>query len=188
MKALNKDQVKLSNLIAPIVLIALAVNPYTEIQESHLEFLFMLSHYALFIGGFLLAYKLLKLPSISVLGGIFLAVLWHIPYFFALAAAFPVFRALNDSTLIIGGIMAGGSLISLNNGFKLSLLVAWMGADTVLAILLLAGWPPYSNMIYPFSPFPESQEFLTGLSMFFVMFVIFLIAIANFLRTTFKLM
>ncbi|BBG24776.1 hypothetical protein IC006_2110 [Sulfuracidifex tepidarius] len=188
MKVLNRDQMKISNFIAPVVLIGLAVNPFTETVEFHQEFVFMLSHYALFIGGFLLAYKILKLPSYAILGGAFLAVFWHVPYFFALAGAFPVFRALNDTTLIIGGILAGGSLHALNNGIRLSLLIAWMGADSVLAIILLAGWPPYSNLVYPFSPFSEPQEFLTGLSMFFIMFVIFLVAIANFLRTTFKMM
>ncbi len=188
MKALNRSEVKPLNFIAPALLIALSVNPITEELEFHQEFLFMLTHYALFIGGFLLAYKLLRLPIYSVLGGIFLAVFWHIPYFFALAGAYPKVRAVNDITLLLAGVLAGGALHALNNGIRLSLLIAWMGADSVLAIILLAGWPPYSNMVYPFSPFPESQEFLTGLSMFFIMFVIFLVAIANFLRTTFKMM
>ena len=180
-----------SNLLSPrnvagILLLVFALNPLTELEEFRLEPLFMASHYALFIGGFLLTMGR-KYSRLLVVPAIFLVVFWHVPYFYALAGGSAIYRIINDLSLLLAGILAGGSSSSHSFPMKLLLFVGWMGADSVLSVILIVGWPPYSNQVYPFSPFSVGQEIVTGLTMFGIMTTVFVVVLFRLLRSTFNI-
>jgi hypothetical protein len=182
-----KDQLKKRNFIVPLVFLIIAVNPYTEIMEFKYQWLFMTTHYLLYIAGFVLSYKIMRGSILYLIPGIILPVFWHLPQFFALAGAYIIWRILNDSTLFIGGMFAGMTITKLSNAIKVLLLVLWMSGDSVLSVILIVGWPPYSNQVYPFSPFPVSQEIYTGIVMFGIMTAIFVYIVINMLRSIFKI-
>lgn len=175
-----------TSVIFGLILIAFAINPITELLEFSQESLFMASHYALFIGGFLLTRRL-KLPPLLVVLSILGVVFWHLPLFYGLAAGEPAFRTINDVTMLVAGMLAGGASNSLSFSVKILLFIAWMGADSVLSVILIVGWPYYSNSIYSFSPYPISQELITGLVMFGIMTVVFVYVIFTMLRSVFKI-
>ncbi|AWR93238.1 DUF1404 domain-containing protein [Acidianus brierleyi] len=179
---LDKEKVKFSHFIPPIILLALVLNPLTESQEFLHEWLFMVSHYVLFIGGLLLSYKVIKGSTYWIIPSAFLVSFWHVPYFFALAGAFTFFRALNDFSLILAGILAGISASRLSLFSWLSLIIIWMLADTILSIVFLLEFPAYSNAVYKFSPYSESQEFNTAISMWIVMSAIIVYVFGKFLK------
>ncbi|AOL15405.1 hypothetical protein BFU36_00135 [Sulfolobus sp. A20] len=184
---LLKDQVNIKNLSLPIILLILAVNPYTEIMEFKYEWLFMLSHYLLYISGFIIAYKILRGEILYVLPSIVIATFWHIPLFFNLASAYVDWRIGNDVTLFLAGILGGLSVNKFSYALKVFLLILWMSADSVLAVLFLVEFPLYSNAAYTFSPYAPTQEILTGIVMFTVMMIIFVYVIVKMLRGMFKI-
>ncbi|BCS93990.1 MAG: hypothetical protein MjAS7_2598 [Metallosphaera javensis (ex Sakai et al. 2022)] len=173
-------------IIAGILLLVFALNPITELEEFRFEPLFMASHYALFIGGFLLSMGR-KYSPLLVLPAVFLVVLWHVPFFYALAGTFSTYRIINDLSLLLAGVLAGGSSNSLSFPMKLLLFVGWMGADSVLSVILIVGWPPYSNQVYSFSPYSVGQEVVTGLTMFGIMTTIFVVVLFRLLRSVFNI-
>lgn len=71
-----------------IIFLIGTINPFTEIEEFRLEPLFMASHYLLFIAGFLLAGRM-RMPGSFIGLGIFLVVLWHIPFFLCPGCSVP---------------------------------------------------------------------------------------------------
>ncbi len=182
-----KDQVNIKNLSLPIILLLIAVNPFTEIMEFKYEWLFMLSHYLLYISGFIIAYKTLRGGALYVLPSIVIVAFWHIPLFFNLAGAYVGWRIGNDMTLFLAGILGGLSVNKFSYALKIFLLILWMSADSVLAVLLLVEFPLYSNAVYTFSPYSPAQEILTGIVMFVIMMIIFVYVIMRMLRGMFKI-
>ncbi|QKQ99184.1 DUF1404 domain-containing protein [Metallosphaera tengchongensis] len=174
------------NSVIALILLIFSINPYTELKEFSLEPLFMATHYLLFISGFLLMERR-TLPGYLVSLSIALVGLWHVPLLYALAASSPAYRAMNDLSLFSAGILGGGATSRLSTAVKLFLFILWMSADSVLSVILIVGWPPYSDEVYPFSPFSINQELSTGLVMFGIMTVIFIIVILKFLRSIFKI-
>ncbi|WP_231136409.1 DUF1404 family protein [Acidianus ambivalens] len=68
----------------------------------------MLDHYAIYGAGVLLGYKLLRTNFYLFLLGAIPAGFWHIPLFFALGASFVQYRTIEELTLFLGGLIAGG--------------------------------------------------------------------------------
>ncbi|AWR96310.1 DUF1404 domain-containing protein [Acidianus sulfidivorans JP7] len=179
---IDKEKLKISHFIVPIVLLVSVLNPYVEAQETLYQWAFMTAHYVLFIGGFLLIYRILRSSALWIIPSAIIIGFWHIPYFFALAAAYPLFRGLNDFFFILAGILAalGSSNLSLFSRF--SLLILWMTADTILSIVFLLQNPAYSNVMYSFSPYSISQELTTAVAMWIDMSVIIIYVFGKFLR------
>ncbi len=119
--------------------------------------------------------------------GIALPVLWHVPLFFALAGAYLPWRIANDLTLFLGGISAGMTVYKMSNVLKVLLFVLWMSGDSVLSVVLIVGLPAYSNRAYPFSPFPVSQEPVTGLVMFGIMTAVFVYVLISLVKSMFHI-
>jgi hypothetical protein len=182
-----RDKLTKKSLIIPVLFLIVAVNPVTELLEPRYEALYMAMHYVLYIGGFVLGYIGFRGSKIYLIPGIIIPVFWHIPYFFNLGGAYLCLRIVEDLSLYLGGLVMGSTIHELNNAIKAILFVLWMMGDSVLSVILIVGWPPYSNQVYPFSPFSISEEFWTGLIMFGIMTVIFIYIILGFIRTVFKI-
>ncbi|MEM4000630.1 MAG: DUF1404 domain-containing protein, partial [Saccharolobus sp.] len=183
MKLVRREEFKAKNLIMPLILIITVINPIYESLEFKYEFLFMLSHYLLVLSGLLIGYKILRGNSYYSVLGIIPIIFWHMPLFYNLAGAYIAYRILDNITLLLGGILIGSYIPLMSTAIKLGLLVLWMAADSVLSVILIVEWPNYSNSIYPFSPWPLSQEVLTGIVMFFTMTVLFIIALVKILKS-----
>ncbi len=179
---LDRGKIKFSHFIPSIILLVGALNPFTEEQEFLHEWVFMTSHYILFIGGLLISYKLIRGSIYWIIPSAILVSLWHVPYFFALAGAFTIFRALNDFTFIIAGILAGIGAYGLSLFSWISILILWMMADTILSVVFLLELPAYSNLAYSFSPYPPSEELNTAIAMWIMMSIIIVYVFGKFLR------
>lgn len=179
---IDKKRLRITNFIPSLVLLVLFLNPYVEAQETLYQWLFMTAHYALFIGGFFLTYKLLRSSALWIIPSAFIVGFWHVPYFFALAAAYPLFRGLNDFFFILAGILAGIGSYNLSLLYRFSLLIVWMTVDTVLSIVFLLQNPAYSNLVYAFSPYSISQEINTAVVMWIVMSAIIVYVFGKFLK------
>lgn len=182
-----KDKLTLKNLAIPILFLVISINPITEILEPKYQILYMATHYITYIGGFLFGYKAFRGSPLYLLLGIGIPIFWHIPLFFNLGAALIEIRLIEDLSLFLGGFMAGLTMEKLNNAVKIALFILWMAGDSVLSVILIVGWPPYTNQVYTFSPFDISQELYTGLGMFGIMMVIFVYVIIRMLRSMFKI-
>ncbi|MBW9141188.1 MAG: DUF1404 domain-containing protein [Candidatus Aramenus sp.] len=182
-----RDQLNWKNLSLPLIFLIASLNPFTEEAEFHEQWLFMTTHYLLYIAGFLIGLKAIRGPIVFLLPGIALPVFWHVPLFFALAGAYLPWRAANDLTLFLAGISAGMTIYKLSNVMKILLFVLWMSADSVLSVVLIVGIPAYSDEAYPFSPFPVSQEPVTGLVMFGIMTAVFVYVVVNLVKSIFHI-
>lgn len=178
----NKKELKITHFIPSLVLLLLFLNPYIEVQETSYQWLFMAAHYALFIGGFYLTYKILSGSSIWIVPSAFIVVFWHYPYFFALGASYLLFRGLNDFFFIFAGALAGIAVSKLSMLIKYSLLVLWMTVDTIFSLIFLFENPLYSNIAYNFSPYSPSQEFNTAIAMFIIMSIIIAYVFAGLIK------
>ncbi|ARM74790.1 DUF1404 domain-containing protein [Acidianus manzaensis] len=179
---IDKKKLKITHFIAPIILLIAVLNPYVETQETLYQWLFMTAHYLLFIGGFLLSYKVLRSSPLWIIPSAIIIGFWHIPYFFALAAAYPLFRGLNDIFFILAGILAGLGSYKLSLFSRFSLLILWMTVDTILSVVFLLQIPAYSNAVYTFSPYSLSQEINTAIAMWVDMSAIIIYVFGKFLK------
>jgi len=162
--------VKNSNffIIISVFLIIITINPYTETYMSINPIPYMLAHYSLYASGILLAYfvydRLKPLNKyISLVIGIFLAVTWHIPFFFNLGVYNLWIRLIEELSLFIGGYFMGHSIKGLSRNFNLFLLALWMIADTYLSALLMI-YPSLYTTLYN----TQSLQYL-GVIMFLMM-------------------
>lgn len=159
----------LPRAVASVLIGAAFLNPAVEGIEYNNAILFMFSHYALFAAGLLLSYRLTRLPSVAVLPGAAIAVLWHLPYPFAVSGALFTYRVMEESTLVMGGWFVGSSLTGMSSNMKSLLLALWFSADTALTILFLVLPQLYSRAIIPASPYSPSEFVLLGVAMIFFM-------------------
>ncbi|BAB65094.1 DUF1404 domain-containing protein [Sulfurisphaera tokodaii] len=179
---IDKKKLKVTHFIFPLVLLIIFLNPVVESYETLYQWLFMLAHYSLFIGGLLLTYRLIKgTPFLIIPSGV-IAVFWHLPMYFNLAAAFTSYRILNDLTLVLAGILAGIGSGKLSLLQKFSLIIVWMTADTAYSIVFLLENPAYSNVVYSFSPYTPSQEINTAVVMWIIMSIIIAYIAGKFLK------
>ena len=179
---INKKELKLTHFIPGLVILIAFLLPYTEAMETQYQWLFMLAHYMLFIGGFLLLYNMIKGSPLLIVPSAFLVTFWHLPLFFNLAAAFTTFRVLNDVSFIVAGALAGIAAGKMKLTLKFSLLVLWMTVDTAFSIVFLLQNPAYTDIAYPFSPYTPAEEIGTAVLMWIVMSGIIAYVIGKFLR------
>ncbi|BFH73158.1 DUF1404 domain-containing protein [Sulfurisphaera javensis] len=179
---IDKKELKVSHFLLPIGILVLFLNPYVEGLESNYQWLFMLSHYAMFIAGLLLINGIVKGNYLLLIPSAIIAVFWHLPYYFSLAAAFPIYRILCELSLVLSGIMAGIGISKLSLLYRFGLVIIWMTADTAYSIIFLLGNPAYTNVVYPFSPYTVSQEINTAIAMWIIMSVIIAYIAGKFLR------
>jgi hypothetical protein len=153
-------------LIISLVLALSFINPFTEEVMFSEEPVYMASHYALAFAGAILGYYYFSPFSrnfYSYIGSL-LIVLWHLPTFFTLGGGDPLFRALDEISIITGGFLIGVGAHKMKLIEKILLLVLWMLGDTTLAVVLVISYPFYLP-----PPYPLSQEPITGYVMVIAM-------------------
>lgn len=159
-------------LIPPILLVLAFVNPVTEEIMFKQEGVFMASHYALAIAGALVGYYYFSSKSYFAYLGSLQIVIWHLPVLFTLGGGIPLFRALDEVSLFIGGFLIGIAVKEMKLIEKVLLFVLWMLGDTTLAVVLVISYPFYTSPPLSFSPYPVSEEPITGYVMIIAMTVI----------------
>ncbi|QGA53232.1 DUF1404 domain-containing protein [Sulfolobus sp. E5-1-F] len=179
---IKDEKITFKPLILPIVLLVIAFNPFTESLEFYSPAVYMISHYIVYFSGIFIGYKYFKGDVISLTLGLIPPIIWHLPYFFALGAAFITYRALLEITLLVGGILAGSSIKYIKFYLKVTLFALWMLGDSVLAILFIIASPIYSNTIYNFSPYSPSSLPIAGVAMFIAMNVFLGYVIAKYIK------
>ncbi|MEM3281095.1 MAG: DUF1404 family protein, partial [Saccharolobus sp.] len=108
---LLREELKWSNLLLPVVLLLIVVNPFYERIETSFQPLYMTAHYILVLSGILIGNKILREKNYySLILGIIAIVFWHIPLYYNLAGAFVSFRALSELTLFLGGLLIGSNI------------------------------------------------------------------------------
>ncbi|WP_252896619.1 DUF1404 family protein [Metallosphaera hakonensis] len=73
------------------------------------------------------------------------------------------------ASMILGGLLLGGTLKQIGNVIKGALFVLYMIGDTTLGVLLILGYPVYSPPDVPFSPYTVSQLVEVSYLMFGIM-------------------
>ncbi len=166
-----------TSLIAAALLLAASVNPYVEHLQYQNPIPFMLSHYALFAAGLLLGRSYLRLPGWFLAMGAAVAVYWHLPGPFAASSSLFPYRAVEELSMVAGGVLAGGARVGAR--VEQASFALWVAGDTALSVVFIS-WPaPYSIPPSSFSP----QEFpLTGVAMILLMNLIVAFVIYAYLR------
>lgn len=147
------------------VLVASFINPFTERIEFASPLVFMFSHYALFAAGLILGYTLLGLRKWVWVAGVVVAVFWHLPGPFALSAGLPSFRAVEEVTMLLGGLLMGSNIKTMKQVTKLTLTVLWVVGDTALSVLFIGEPTLYSHSKIAYSPYRPSAFPITGVAM-----------------------
>ncbi|BBD73012.1 hypothetical protein HS1genome_1401 [Sulfodiicoccus acidiphilus] len=161
--------------VVPAALLVVAfVNPPVEEAISLNPLPYMLSHYGLVLAGLLLGFSTfrtsLRARRWTLVVGLIPIVAWHLPYLFALGAAFIWGRVLDELTITLGGLLVGASLRLFSFNFKVILFILYMVADTALSFLFMFYSYPYTRNAIPFSPYTSpSQFFVTGVTMIVLM-------------------
>lgn len=150
------------HLLPSIILVLAFVNPFVENIMFENEGVFMASHYALAIAGGLLGYYFFSKKSYLAYLGSLVIVIWHLPPLFVLGGGILAFRALDEISLFLGGFLIGTAEKQMRLIEKLLLFVLWMIGDTTLAVVLVIQYPFYTSPPLPFSPYPATQEPITG--------------------------
>ncbi|MUM65728.1 DUF1404 domain-containing protein [Acidianus infernus] len=170
------------DLILPIALLVAFLNPFIQGLEFTNPIVYMLDHYAIYGAGVLLGYKLLRTNFYLFLLGVIPAGFWHIPLFFALGASFIQYRTIEELTLFLGGLIAGGYIPQMKLSGKVGALAVYMLADSILSIFFILEYKQYTHECFPFLDYTPSQLPFVGISMFAVMNVILVYAIIKILR------
>lgn len=142
----------------------------------------MADHYALYAAGVIIGYKFFKGSLVSFILGMIPAGFWHIPLFFTLSATFPLYRALAEITLILGGILAGSYIPKMSITMKVGALGIYLFADSVLSIFFVLAYPQCSNVDYHFLGWGRSVLPFVGIEMFVVMNVVLIYALYKLLK------
>ncbi|BFI76810.1 DUF1404 domain-containing protein [Sulfurisphaera ohwakuensis] len=156
-------------LIPPLILILAFVNPYVEEVMFNNEEVFMASHYALAIAGGLVGYYYFSGRNYFAYLGSLLIVIWHLPELFTLGGGILTFRVLDEISLFVGGFLIGLAVRNMRLIEKILLFVLWMLGDTTLAVVLVIQYPFYTSPPLSYSPYPSTQEPLTGYVMIIAM-------------------
>ena len=123
--------------IVSTVLLASFLNPFTEATEYGNALVFMFSHYALFVAGFALTYKKVRLPGWTFILASIAAAYWHFPIPFALSGSIQIYRFLEEVSLILSGLIAGSALDSFSSKIKLIIFGLWVLGDTGLSVIFI---------------------------------------------------
>jgi len=162
-----------------LILIAASVNPWVEYLMYRDPVPYMLSHYALYVAGFIVGNRYLYMPTYLIPLGVLPLVMWHTPTLFILGGTVALFRVIDHVTMFLGGIVAGSCTRGLSVMAKIILFALYMLGDTYLAIIYLLGGEAYAS---PYSPY-EAGDFLTlGLTMLIIMNIITAYVVFSILR------
>ncbi|AOL16827.1 hypothetical protein BFU36_09040 [Sulfolobus sp. A20] len=184
MISLIKDKkLSLKPLILPMILLVIAFNPYVESLEFKSPAIYMISHYLVYFSGIYIGYNYFRGGIPSLIIGLIPAIIWHVPYFFSLGAAFILYRAVLEITLFLGGLLAGSSIRYIRFSLRISLFALWMLGDSALAIIFIVSDPIYSNAEYSFSPYPPSSLPLAGIAMFIAMNVFLAYVLSKYIKS-----
>ena len=159
MKRVNSPK---TYLIPPLVLVFAFVNPFVEEIMFNQEGVYMASHYALALAGGLIGYYYFSGRNYFAYIGSLLIVIWHIPQLFVLGGGIALFRALDEISIFAGGFLIGTAVRDMKLVEKILLFVLWMLGDTTLAVILVISYPFYTSPPLPYSPYPSSEEPITG--------------------------
>ena len=155
--------------IVSTVLLASFLNPFTEATEYGNALVFMFSHYALFVAGFALTYKKVRLPGWTFILASIAAAYWHFPIPFALSGSIQIYRFLEEVSLILSGLIAGSALDSFSSKIKLIIFGLWVLGDTGLSVIFIILPGAYSSSDVALSPYPFFQFTILGVAMVFFM-------------------
>lgn len=155
-------------LLLSIILLIITVNPYVENLMNVNPIPYMLAHYSLYASGIFISYYVLRLKKnhhvyLPLMLGIFLAVLWHLPYFFNLGIINLAIRGIEEATLFLGGLFMGIAMKSLSMKYKIALLILWMLGDMYVAGVLMIVPREYTYL------YSIAQLSLLGIIMFLMM-------------------
>jgi hypothetical protein len=173
---------KVSELALTLALAVAFVNPYTENAEGTSAFLFMLSHYALYVAGLIVGYRVLRLPLAEwtlILVGVIPALVWHLPAPFALSAKVFQFRILEESTLFAGGVILGSGIRRAASWLRVALFGLWVAGDTGISLVFVAKPELYATG----SPYTSSGIVLTGIAMVFLMNILVALVLYAYFRS-----
>jgi hypothetical protein len=159
-------------VVASVILIVASVNPLVEKLDSTSAVVFMFTHYSLFAAGILLGGILFLARRGLWAAGAAIAVLWHVPQLFALSAGSDTFRALEELTMILGGLLVGLGARAASVKTRLLLVALWVAGDTALSILFIADPYVYSNVVIGYSPYPPEAFPPTGIAMVLFMNIV----------------
>ncbi|BCS92609.1 hypothetical protein L3N51_02427 [Metallosphaera sp. J1] len=169
-------------LIIPAVTLVAFLNPVTEGLQFSNPVVFMLDHYAMFFAGSVIGYKMFRGSLASLVMGAIIAVFWHFPLPFDLAATNIAIRLICEATLFLGGILAGSYIPKMSLTVKITSLALYMLGDTFLSILFIIGNPLYTNVDFPSMQWGPSSLPLVGIVMFVVMNLVLVYTIARMMR------
>jgi hypothetical protein len=158
-----------AGLISALLLIALSVNPVTEKIDGTNAIVFMFSHYALFLAGFLISFRVFRTGRYMLIAGTFLAAIWHLPVPFAISGASAAYRLLEEIAMIAAGFLIGSSVGQFSSFSKSILFALWIAGDTALSVVFILFPEIYSHSDLPVSPFPPGQFVILGVLMVFFM-------------------
>ena|GEM_PF-346083 len=186
MKDLNPVQVfgKRRFFISTFLLL-LCINPVTEEQILRSPLIFMLTHYGLYAAGIYLGQGRRGTLSYVILG-IVPAVVWHLPWTFALSAGSLYFRAIDQVTMFLGGFLIGSGLSSLSQRAKALLFGLWMVSDTTLSVLFMTSSSYYTFLFVPYSPYSPNQLPAAGYGTFFLMNMLAVYVLMLYLNRVFE--
>ncbi len=158
-----------ARLVISATLLICFLNPYAESLDYINAAVFMFSHYALFVAGFLISYRMAKLPKWVLIPVCTVSVFWHLPVPFVLSGSIPIYRLFEELSLFAAGLLAGPVMGSLSSKAKSALLGLWVIADTGLSIIFLVMPGVYAFPEMPISRYPAFQFQITGIAMIFFM-------------------
>jgi hypothetical protein len=164
------------------VLAIVFINPFTEGVEFTSPLVFMFSHYALFAAGLILGYTLFSVERRVWVIGAIVAVIWHIPQPFALSAGLQSFRAIEEATMILGGLLMGSNIKTMRQITKLTLTVLWLVGDTTLSVLFIGKPTLYSHSSIAYSPYQPSGFPITGVAMVLWMNAVLIYLVYTYVR------
>lgn len=171
-----------ARIISAVLLTVASVNPETEAIEGTNAVVFMFSHYALFVAGFLVSFRIFRTVRHALIAGIFLAAIWHLPFPFALSGASDEYRIIEEITMFAAGFLVGSSVEQLTSLSKSVLFALWIVGDSALSVIFILFPKIYSSKDISISPFPADQFIILGVLMIFFMNSIIAIAVYVYVR------
>ncbi|MEM0121237.1 MAG: DUF1404 domain-containing protein [Thermoprotei archaeon] len=165
-----------------VVLVAVFINPLTERVQYTSPLVFMLSHYALFGAGLLFGYALLTIRRRVWFIGVGIAVIWHVPQMFALSAGLPLFRGIEEATMLLGGVLIGSNTHTIGQKAKLTLITLWLLGDTILSVIFIGEPALYSHINIPYSPYEPLGFPPTGVAMVLLMNAVLIYIVYSYVR------
>jgi len=168
---LLESKVRFFSYTISIFLASGMVNPIALSLLSKDPLILMLSHYSLFTSGAILGYFGFRGNVWRPIAytGLIPPVLFHLPVLFVYSALYPTWTLADYTAMLLGGFLLGAGLKRMRILEKITIFVLYMIGDTLLAVLLVLGYPVYSPPLVQFSPFTTGQFYGVAYVMFLIM-------------------